>query len=293
MKNITPRVIVIHAIFWPIATISLFMNIWLFSSFFSTTLYRVFGGIIGASIDVFKLYTLNRFDIGLTIFKLDHKRKPDKRFGHPFPFRYMTYYILFLFVSAGASLLFGLIDIDKSIEKQNTMDGGMKSSLVRSISRLKNDHKDLSDFGNLNIMADRVTAMTNRLLLSTGLLRIEAEKNLRRKKIEKIEIYLNIKEKQLSTLKIESRGTFEVFDYLAVIMQVDLKTAKILFLFLIIASIEVLTEECRAAMGGVSRAIERARAVEIRKKGEVVRPSGPDTSIKRYRTKAFLNGKKN
>jgi len=289
----------IHLIFWPIALVSLFMNIWLFSSFFSNWVYRVFGGIIGGAIDLFKLYSLYNFDHQYRLYKNQWGtvRKEDKakkkealresgKVVYSFPVRSLLHYLFFLVVSAGASLLFGLIDIDRSIQKQSmSASGASRVSIERDIEILKSDIEDLLDFSRYDKMSDRIVADTNRFLLSSGLLRIEEEKDERRKKAKALSEELAVKEKELAGVIENSRSTFEAFKYLArLIPSVDEKGAKMYFLFLIIVAIERLTEEGRAAMA----MLITGREVEQKKRGRTSKnktTKGPVTGGEVYKRK--------
>jgi hypothetical protein len=245
------------------------MNVWLFSSFLSNTTTQIFGGIIGAMVDLFKLYSLHNFDHGIRI------RSVSKAFIK-FPLKSLLYYIFFLIVSAGASLLFGLIDIDKSIARQHTGIGGVsRTTLERQIKNDRKGIEDLLDFEDLNRMSKRVVADTNRLLLSSGVLKIDYEKKVRRKKAEKIELRLSQNEKLLDQIIENSKGTFEAFDYFAQLLPgAGVKMAKIIFLALIITSIELLTGECRAAMSALFTSIEIKKK---KSKATVKKASSPIT----------------
>jgi hypothetical protein len=262
-KKIPTHILILHVIFWPIITISILMNVWLFASFFSKPIYQLAGGIIGAAVDTFKLYNLNRLDIHLRLWQ-SARTRVTKKLLYTFPMKSLVWYTFFLLVSAGASLLFGLIDIDRSIKQQSIVtaaEGGSTINVVslrREISALKASHDSLLNTKNLERMADRVTANTNRFLLSSGLLRIEEEKTRRRKEARAIEQKLAAKENTLATYEASTKNTSGAFDYLADFFifafgsSTDTRTAKIIFLVIIIIAIEGITGECRGAMRGLT-----------------------------------------
>lgn len=271
-----------NIIFWPVATISILMNVWLFSSFFTDSVTIIFGGILGFVIDIFKLHSLYNFDTSYRLYISTTKRSR-LHSVISFPSRPLIYYLFFMFVSAGASLLFGLIDIDRSIEKQHTTgDGITRHALERDIKRINNRIDKLDDTEALNKTANKISDRTNKIY-TYSILAIEKKKKEAREEVKKLEAVLVKKELKLASIKEESKGTFEVFDYLAdIIPGADSKQAKIIFLLLIIISIEILTEETRGAMTSTFRVSAPKPSKKVKTKNQS-EPKGPRLGGKKYK----------
>ena len=250
MKQINKHKILEHLIFWPSASISMLMNIWLFSSFFAQTYTKICGGCIGITVDLMKLLALSKWNNSRIlnkenpeIYKLDYQR--------------LIYYLLCFFVSAAASVLFSLMDIQDMI-KNKALPFVSQEISIEEIQELKKQKEDLLNFSSLNEFEKsaikNVSSLTYRISERTAQIqkiqeKIQRQKKARIKEAEEINIKLKVLVKNKAVADINKSKTKEAFAYAASIIPfLDEKQVRVIFLLFIVFSLDIGILECANAM---------------------------------------------
>jgi hypothetical protein len=271
MRNFSKDKILTHILFWPVEAVSLFMNVWLFTSFMKTNLLtQVFLGIIGAAVDLFQLKSLNKWDQSLEIYreavaKKERTRSKKQITLPPKDYKNLSYYILFLFVSAGSSLLFNIIGLEKTIENEAAKEKTL-TAMAAKITTLELKKEKLKTYINSDYEEARLLKIVNSASTNVGrwrramavksLTKVREEKEHALQTMQTIDTLIISNAQLIDQVKEESDATDLAFVYLAkIISAVSLGLlgeetwfSRLAFLFLIVVSTEMIKEECKDAL---------------------------------------------